>query len=57
VKLFRSVCAAVQYAHDQQVIHRDIKPANILVTADGKSSRKTAVPFACSDGWRTTFVA
>ena len=35
LRLFRQVCAAVQYAHDQEVIHRDIKPGNILVTADG----------------------
>jgi serine/threonine-protein kinase len=34
--LFRSVCAAVQYAHQNLVVHRDIKPANILVTADGQ---------------------
>lgn len=35
LKLFRQVCAAVQYAHDQEVIHRDVKPGNILVAADG----------------------
>jgi serine/threonine protein kinase/Tfp pilus assembly protein PilF len=35
LKLFRSVCAAVQYAHQRQVIHRDLKPGNILVLADG----------------------
>jgi eukaryotic-like serine/threonine-protein kinase len=35
LKLFRQVCAAVQYAHQHLVIHRDIKPSNILVTADG----------------------
>ena len=34
-QLFRKVCAAVQYAHQNLVIHRDIKPANVLVTADG----------------------
>jgi len=33
--IFRSVCAAVQYAHSNLVVHRDLKPANILVTADG----------------------
>ena len=34
--LFRTVCAAVQYAHQNLVIHRDIKPSNILVTKDGE---------------------
>ena len=35
LKLFREICAAVQYAHQNLVIHRDLKPKNILVTADG----------------------
>lgn len=34
LQLFRQVCAAVQYAHQNLVIHRDLKPSNILVTAD-----------------------
>jgi serine/threonine protein kinase len=33
--LFRTVCSAVQYAHQNLVIHRDIKASNILVTPDG----------------------
>ena len=35
LNLFRSVCAAVQYAHTNLVVHRDIKAGNILVARDG----------------------
>ena len=34
--LFRKVCDAVHYAHQNLVVHRDLKPSNILVTADGQ---------------------
>ncbi|MEZ5351972.1 MAG: serine/threonine-protein kinase [Bryobacteraceae bacterium] len=33
--LFRSICEAVQYAHQQAILHRDLKPSNIFVKADG----------------------
>ncbi len=35
LKLFRTVCSAVYYAHQHLVVHRDLKPGNILVTAEG----------------------
>ncbi len=35
LRLFREVCSAVQYAHENLVIHRDLKPANILIARGG----------------------
>lgn len=34
LQLFRDVCAAVAYAHQNLIVHRDIKPSNVLVRAD-----------------------
>lgn len=36
IGLFRTVCEAVHYAHQNLVIHRDLKPSNILVTEEGQ---------------------
>ncbi|MCW5967896.1 MAG: serine/threonine protein kinase [Blastocatellales bacterium] len=35
LRLFRTVCSAVHYAHQNLVVHRDLKPGNILVTPAG----------------------
>lgn len=36
LRLFRKICAAVAYAHQNLVVHRDLKPANIRVTPEGE---------------------
>jgi serine/threonine protein kinase len=41
LKLFTTVCHAVQHAHQKAIIHRDIKPSNVLVTLhDGEPVAK-----------------
>jgi eukaryotic-like serine/threonine-protein kinase len=35
LKLFRTACEAVAYAHRNLTVHLDLKPSNILVTQDG----------------------
>jgi serine/threonine-protein kinase len=35
LRLFITVCSAVQRAHRSLIVHRDLKPSNILVTAAG----------------------
>ncbi len=34
-KLMVTICLAMQYAHDNNILHRDLKPANVLLTRDG----------------------
>lgn len=36
LRLFRSLCHAVNYAHQNLVLHRDLKPSNILITPGGE---------------------
>ena len=35
LNLFRRVCEAVTFAHQNLIVHRDLKPSNIIVTEDG----------------------
>ncbi len=47
LELFRTVCGAVQYAHQNLVVHRDLKPGNILITpsSDGKAGTPKLLDF------------
>ena len=45
IKLFITVCQAIQSAHQKGIIHRDLKPTNILVTLDGGVAMPMVIDF------------
>ncbi|MCA9293912.1 MAG: serine/threonine protein kinase [Phycisphaerales bacterium] len=45
IRLFISVCEAVQHAHSKGVIHRDLKPSNILVEYEGEHATAKVIDF------------
>jgi formylglycine-generating enzyme required for sulfatase activity/tRNA A-37 threonylcarbamoyl transferase component Bud32 len=36
LELMKTVCQAIQHAHQRGVVHRDLKPSNIMVDSDGR---------------------
>jgi serine/threonine protein kinase len=34
LRILEQTCAALQFAHECNIVHRDIKPANLMLTAD-----------------------
>jgi len=45
LKLFITVCQAIQSAHQKGVIHRDIKPSNVLVTLNAGVPHPMVIDF------------
>src|SRR5262249_35357160 len=45
LRLFLSLCHAVQHAHQKGVIHRDLKPSNVLVAIEDGQPRVKVIDF------------
>lgn len=45
VRLFLSVCDALQHAHQKALLHRDLKPSNVLVTENESAPLAKVIDF------------
>ncbi|MCA9266677.1 MAG: protein kinase, partial [Planctomycetales bacterium] len=57
LRLFASVCEAVQFATDNHVVHRDLKPTNILVTDQTGHPEVTIIDFGLAKALSPEFTA
>jgi len=53
LRLFTSVCEAVQHAHMKGIIHRDIKPSNVLVTMQDGHALAQVIDFGIAKATST----
>ncbi len=54
LKLFVSVCNAVQHAHQKGIIHRDLKPSNVLVTQRDNEAVPKVIDFGLAKAAKHT---
>jgi WD40 repeat protein/serine/threonine protein kinase len=45
LKLFITVCQAIQHAHQKGIIHRDIKPSNVMITLHDGAPEPKVIDF------------
>ena len=45
VRMMRQLCAAMDYAHGQDVVHRDLKPKNVQLAGDGDQMHVKVLDF------------
>jgi tRNA A-37 threonylcarbamoyl transferase component Bud32 len=57
LRLMRSVCDAVQHAHNKGVVHRDLKPSNVLVSGDADAPRIKVIDFGLAKALGEKLVA
>ncbi len=57
LQLMRSVCDAVQHAHNKGVVHRDLKPSNVLVSGDADAPRIKVIDFGLAKALGEKLVA